>query len=150
MFWKWQKLLHQNLFNFWIKRQIFMNFWPLKFKGWNYAEIIWILQQWCHLYDRPEIYWVMCYDTDSKLFPLNVCTNLAYKSIMSIYTYQRFMSLRISQLALTIFIILRSCNQFGSLMSCSVLTFFTQTFWEFKTEFRCVSLQTKIHIHVWV
>ena len=26
LFWKWQKLLHQNLWNFWTKRQIVMKF----------------------------------------------------------------------------------------------------------------------------
>ena len=54
-------LLHQNLCNFWTKRQIVMKFWHLTFEGWYYSEIICICQQWCHLYVRPETYWVICY-----------------------------------------------------------------------------------------
>ena len=34
LFWKWQKLLHQNLCNFWTKRQIVMKFWHLTYEGW--------------------------------------------------------------------------------------------------------------------
>ena len=60
LFWKWQKLHHQNLCNFWNKLQIVMKFWHLMFEDWYYPETIWIWQQWCHLYVRPEIYWVMC------------------------------------------------------------------------------------------
>ena len=33
MFWNWQKLLHQNLCNFWTKRQIVMKFWHFTFEG---------------------------------------------------------------------------------------------------------------------
>ena len=61
LFWKWQKSFHQNLCNFWTKCQIVMKFWHLTFEGWHYPEIIWIWQGWCHLYDRPRTYWVMCY-----------------------------------------------------------------------------------------
>ena len=49
LFWKWQKLLHHNLCNFWTKRKIVMKFWHLTFAGWYYPEVIWIWQQWCHL-----------------------------------------------------------------------------------------------------
>ena len=61
LFWKWQKLLRQNVCNFWTKRQIIMKFWHLTFERWYYPEIIWIWQQWCHLYVIPETYWVMCW-----------------------------------------------------------------------------------------
>ena len=61
LFWKWQKLLHQNLSNFWTKRQIVMKFWHLTFEGWYYPENICIWQQWYHLYVRLETYWVMRY-----------------------------------------------------------------------------------------
>ena len=45
------------------KHQIVMKFWHLTFECWYYPEIIWIWQQWYHLYVRPETYWVMCYVT---------------------------------------------------------------------------------------
>ena len=60
LFWKWQIFLHQDLRNFWTKRQIVVKFFHLTFEGWDYPEIILIWQQWCHLYVRPETYWLMC------------------------------------------------------------------------------------------
>ena len=48
-------------FKFWTKHQIVMKFWHLTFEVWYYPKIIWIWQQWCHLYVGTETYWVMCY-----------------------------------------------------------------------------------------
>ena len=37
-------------------------FWHLTFGGWYYPEIVWIWQQFCYLYVRPETYCVICYN----------------------------------------------------------------------------------------
>ena len=44
----------------WIRNALF--FWS----GWYYPEIIWIWQQWLHLYVILETYWGICYSKEAE------------------------------------------------------------------------------------